>query len=134
MEVHAYEEVEDGTSLYKSKAEVQIARLLDREGIAYRYEHPLAVVDRGKTKIWYPDFSLQGYGMILEYFGMQGDAGYAERTRHKMEVYRLNGIDGLFLTEESMRGNWPPRIISGIEGILKGRVNRFLGRQCPGEW
>ena len=36
---------------YKSKAEIQIARLLDRERIAFRYEHPLAVVDRGQTKI-----------------------------------------------------------------------------------
>jgi hypothetical protein len=134
MEVHAYEEVEDGSSLYKSKAEVQIARLLDREGIGYRYEHPLAVVDRGKTKIWYVDFTLPGYGMILEYFGMLRDPGYAERTRHKMEVYRLNGIDGLFLTEESMRGDWPARIISGIEGILKGRVNRFVGRRGTGGW
>lgn len=39
---------------YKSKAEIQIARLLDRERIAFRYEHPLAVIDRRMLRIWYP--------------------------------------------------------------------------------
>ncbi len=77
--------------LYRSKAEIQIARLLDREGIAFRYEHPLAVVDRDKTKIWYPDFSLSDYGMIIEYFGMNGDPEYRKRAEHKMQVYRQNG-------------------------------------------
>jgi hypothetical protein len=75
---------------YKSKAEIQIARLLDRERIAFRYEHPLAVIDRDKTKIWYPDFSLSDYGMIIEYFGMNDDSGYRKRAERKMQVYREN--------------------------------------------
>lgn len=85
---------------YKSRGEVQIARLLERNKIEYQYEHPVAVVDHGKTKIWHPDFSLPHYGMIIEYFGMNGDSGYDERTRHKIEVYEENGIEGLFLKEE----------------------------------
>jgi hypothetical protein len=114
---------------YKSKAEVQIARLLDREGIAYRYEHPLAIVDRGKTRIWYPDFYLPEYGMIVEYFGMNDDPGYRKRTEHKMEVYRQSGIEGVFLTEEPLRGDWPGRILGRIEGILEERIDRFEERQ-----
>ena len=112
---------------YKSKAEIQIARLLDRERIAFRYEHPLAVIDRSKTRIWYPDFSLSDYGMIIEYFGMNGDSDYRKRAEHKMRVYRENGIEGVFLTEESFRGDWPARIIGQIEGILQGRLDRFYG-------
>jgi hypothetical protein len=112
---------------YKSKAEIQIARLLDRERIAFRYEHPLAVIDRSKARIWYPDFSLSDYGMIIEYFGMNDDPGYRERAEHKMQVYRENGIEGVFLTEESFRGDWPARIIGQIEGILQGRLDRFYG-------
>lgn len=112
---------------YKSKAEIQIARLLDRERIAFRYEHPLAVVDRNKTKIWYPDFSLCDYGMIIEYFGMNDDPGYRKRAEHKMQVYRQNGIEGVFLNEESFRGDWPAKIIGQIEGILQGRLDRFYG-------
>jgi hypothetical protein len=115
------------TPPYKSKAEIQIARLLDRERIAFRYEHPLAVIDRSKTKIWYPDFSLSNYGMIIEHFGMNDDPGYRKRSEHKMEVYRENGIEGVFLTEESFKGDWPARIIGQIEGILQRRLDRFYG-------
>jgi len=112
---------------YRSKAEIQIARLLDRERIAFRYEHPLAVIDRRMLRIWYPDFSLSHYGMIIEYFGMNGDPGYRKRSEHKVQVYRENGIDGLFLTEESFKGDWPAQIIGQIKGILQRRLDRFYG-------
>lgn len=84
-------------SSYKSKAEVQIGRFLEKSNINYKYEHPLAVIDRGKTRIWYPDFYLPRYGIIIEYFGVNGDKGYNERTEHKKEVYKASGIEGVFL-------------------------------------
>jgi hypothetical protein len=110
---------------YRSKAEIQIARLLDRERIAFQYEYPLAVIDRGRTRIWYPDFRLCEYGMILEYFGMNGDPAYRKRAEHKMAVYRENGIEGVFLTEDSFKGDWPARVIGDIEAVLRGRLDRF---------
>ena len=114
-----------GRPAYRSKAEVQIARLLDRERIAFQYEYPLAVVDRGRTRIWYPDFRLREYGMILEYFGMTGDPTYRKRAEHKMDVYRRNGIDGVFLTPESFQGDWPDKVLGEIGGVLQGRLDRF---------
>lgn len=125
MKDGGYREEGDKAPVYRSKAEVQIARLLDREGIAYRYEYPLAVIDRGRIRIWYPDFTLPEYGMIIEYFGMNDDPGYRKRAEHKMQVYRETGIDGVFLTEESLKGDWPARVIGQIEGILKERMDRF---------
>ena len=65
--------------------------------------------------------------MIIEYFGMNDDPGYRRRAEHKMQVYRENGIEGVFLTEESFRGDWPARIIGQVEGILEGRLDRFYG-------
>lgn len=120
----------DGSDKYrfKSEGEVQLARLLDRNNIAYRYEHPVAVVDRGMTRLWYPDFSLPQYGMIIEYFGVNGNADYERQADHKMKVYRQNGIEGLFLTEASFNGDWPGYIIGQIEGILKNRLDRFYTR------
>jgi hypothetical protein len=56
---------------FKSKGEYQIARFLERNQIRYQYEHPLAVVDRGRVRIWYPDFQLPEYGLILETVPMQ---------------------------------------------------------------
>lgn len=113
---------------FKSKGEVQIARLLERNRIVYEYEHPTAVLDKEKVKIWYPDFHLPEYGIIIEYFGVNGKSSYDEQARHKIEVYKHNGIEGLFLTESSLKGDWPGNIISQIEGVLKGRLERFYGR------
>ena len=110
---------------FKSQGEEQIARLLDRNGIAYQYEYPLAVVDRGKVRIWYPDFQLSQYGMIIEYFGINGKKSYDEQARHKMAVYGQAGIEGLFLTEASFRGDWPGRILGQVEDILEKRLEDF---------
>jgi len=129
MEEHGRYGVGNEGRGYKSKAEVQIARILENSGIAYNYEHPLAVVDGGRVRIWYPDFYLPEYGMIIEYFGVNGDAAYDERTKHKIEVYRETGIEGLFLTRDSFKGDWPAKIISQIEGILKGRLEKLYNRE-----
>ncbi len=116
----------------KSKGEVQIARLLERNGIAYQYEYPMAVVDGGRTKIWYPDFRLPGYGLMIEYFGMNGDPSYDKRTDHKMKTYGRAGIEGLFLRSDDLKGDWPNRIMGQIEGILRQRLDRFHNRKYRG--
>lgn len=113
---------------FKSKGEIQISRFLDRSGIAYLYEYPFAVVDQGKVRIWYPDFQLPEYGIILEYFGVNGKKSYDEQARHKIEVYGKMGLDGIFLTNASFKGDWPGRILGQIEGILKNRMDRFNNR------
>jgi len=115
---------------YKSWGEEQIARLLERNGIAYQYEYPLALVERGSVRLHYPDFRLPEYGLVIEYFGVNGDKDYDERTRYKMEVYKQAGVDALFLTRDSLRGDWPAKIIGGIEDILKSRLKRFYHRRC----
>jgi hypothetical protein len=113
---------------YRSWGEEQIARLLDRNGISYQYEYPLAVLDQRKLRIYYPDFRLPEQGIIIEYFGVNGNSDYSERTRHKIEVYKQAGIDGLFLTRDSLRGDWPNKIMGQIEDILKNRLDRFYNR------
>jgi hypothetical protein len=114
---------------YKSWGEEQIARLLDRNGITHQYEYPLAVVDRGKVRIYYPDFRLPEFGMIIEYFGINGNSSYDECTRHKIKIYKQAGIDGLFLKRDSLRGDWSTKIMGQIEAILKGKIDRFYNRQ-----
>ena len=116
------------STTYKSWGEEQIARLLERNGISYQYEYPVAVVDRGKTRIYYPDFRLPEYQLIIEYFGINGNSGYDQQKKHKIEVYKNAGIEGLFLTRDSLRGDWPARIIGQIEDTLKNRLERFYNR------
>ena len=115
----------DKYSSFKSKGEREIAGFLERQQIAYKYEYPLAVVDRGKTKIWYPDFKLPEYGMIIEYFGMNGNSSYNEQMAHKMKAYQEAGIDGIYLVDSTMRGPWQEMIIERIEQVLEGKLRKI---------
>lgn len=110
---------------YKSWGEEQIARLVERNGIPCQYEYPTAVIDRGKVRLYYPDFRLPELGIVIEYFGVNGNPDYDDRTEHKIKVYKQAGIEGLFLTRDSLRGDWPARILGQIEGILQARLDRF---------
>ena len=115
----------DKYSSFKSKGERKIAEFLERQQIAYQYEYPLAVVDRGKTKIWYPDFKLPEYGVIMEYFGMNGNSSYNGQMAHKMKVYKDAGINGIYLTESTMRGPWQEMVIERIEQTLEGKLRKI---------
>jgi len=115
----------DKYSSLKSKGEREIAGFLDRQQIAYQYEYPLAIVDRGKTKIWYPDFKLPEYGVVMEYFGMNGNSSYNEQMAYKMKVYQKAGINGIYLTEATMRGPWQEMVIERIEQTLEGKLRKI---------
>lgn len=114
---------------FRSWGEKQIALLLERNGIEYQYEYPVAVVDDGKTRINYPDFRLPKYNIIVEYFGVNGNCGYDQKAHHKMEVYRREGIDAIFLTRDSLRGDWPTAVMNQIEDVLRNRVRSFYDRK-----
>lgn len=123
------ESVRATSNPYKSWGEEQIARLLDRNGICFQYEYPLALVDDGKTRIYYPDFRLPEYGgMIIEYLGMNGDHAYDQQSRHKVNLYHQAGIEAIMLKRESLKGDWPSKIIGQIEDVLKNRLAQFYNR------
>ena len=92
----------------KSEGEKQMERLLRRCGFLYRYEHPLAVVERGKTRLWYPDFTLPEYGVIVEYAAYDGEQ-YEAALRYKEPVYEEFGVLAVFVYRDSLRGYWPAR-------------------------
>jgi hypothetical protein len=116
---------------YRSWGEQQIALLMDREGIGYQYEYPLAMMDEGKVKLYYPDFTLPCYGLIIEYFGVRNSPDYERKTSHKMTAYRKAGIETIVITNDSFKGDWPSRIMGQIEHVLQSRVERF-GRRKEG--
>jgi len=102
---------------YKSRVERQIGDLLAYRQIPFIYEKPTAVIDNDLTKIWHPDFSLQ-YGLLIEYFGMNGDKHCTEQARHKLRVYRENQFDTIPL--------YPPDIIPGWQDHLIDRIGHTL--------
>ena len=115
------------TNAYKSEGERRIAGFLEQLGIPFEYEKPLAVVDAGKTKIWYPDFTLVDYGMILvEYFGVGGSEDYERRTRQKLGVYEANRIDVIPVYPQDFKRDWKGRLMADTYGILERRIQDFF--------
>jgi hypothetical protein len=114
---------------YKSEWERQISRLLERYGISYRYEYPVAVEDRGKVRIWYPDFLLPEYGIVVECVGVNGDKDYSAQLGHKQRVYADLGIPVVFVRPEAFRGYWPRKVMKTIENILHERLVLFGRRR-----
>jgi len=91
----------------RSKSEVIIADLLNREGVPYRYEFPVYLKDIGMI---YPDFTVLNVKTrkeyIWEHFGMMDDMEYAERTVQKIAAYEKNDYfqgENLILTYETGR-------------------------------
>jgi hypothetical protein len=108
----------------KSEGERQVERLLRRCGLVYQYEQPLAVVDRGKLRLWHPDFFLPEYGIVIEYAGFNGEE-YEAGLRHKKAVYREIGIPAIFVYPESFKGYWPARLLGEIEEIEARRAEKL---------
>ena len=120
----------DRESPYKSRGERQIAGFLGSRDIAFQYEYPLAIKDRGQVRIWYPDFRLPEYGTIIEYFGMNGNGPYNDQMAHKISTYEEAGIDGIYLTESSFSGDWQRGILDRIEQTLEGKLRRISTVNC----
>lgn len=99
-----------------------IARMLERHGLPFTYEQPVAVLDDGKPRIWYPDFHLREQGILIEYCGLTGDAGYSKGEQHKQTVYAANGLTALLLTPEVFRGSWAEVILGYLEAIAVERL------------
>lgn len=105
---------EDAVEIYtakgervRSKSEVIIADMLEREGIPYRYEYPLRLKGWG---VVYPDFTLlhkkTRKEIYWEHLGMMDNPEYAENAIQKIALYEQNGIypgEGLLLTYETRK-------------------------------
>ena len=110
---------------YRSRGEAQVGRLLDRYGIPFFYEHPLLVLDRGRYRIWHPDFTLPSYGgLVVEYAGMPDRPDYMQGIRHKVRAFRANGVAAVFLYPWNLRGeDWQEDVIARIHYVSHSRLN-----------
>jgi hypothetical protein len=89
---------------YRSRGEAQVGRLLDRAQIPFLHEQPTLIYDRGRHRIWRPDFTLPTYGgLIVEYAGMMDVPDYAAGIEHKAKAYARNEIPAVFVYPEDLR-------------------------------
>ena len=107
---------------YKSKGELEIAKFLTAQEINFEYEFPIAVKDEDKTKLWYPDFYLTDYQIVIEYFGMYiHDQNYKKSADHKKGIYKQCGI--FFVPMYHFNKDWKNYILDSILSHLEGRVD-----------
>jgi hypothetical protein len=121
---------------YKSRGEAQVGRLLDRYGIPFFYESPLAVDEGGRERTWHPDFTLFSYrGLVLEYAGMPDRPDYMAGIRKKERVYARNRIPALFVYPRDLQGpHWPARVVEGIRAAYHARFSRNGYRPAGQRW
>lgn len=90
-------ETEQG-DMVRSKSEVIIANILyhNRKDILYKYEKPLEVMENGRQKTIYPDFTIlnknTGEVTYWEHAGRMDDPHYASEFVKKMNTYIDNDL------------------------------------------
>ena len=102
----------------RSKSELIIADLLNKEAIPYRYEYPIQLKGIGKI---YPDFTVLNVNkrkeLYWEHLGMMDEPNYVERALQKITYYEQNGIfpgENLILTYETKKTTLNQKIVSLI--------------------
>lgn len=106
-DVPSIDNIVDPRNDYKSKAEIKVANILRRNYEQVEYEKPLFLTDRGRERIWYPDFTVcTPYidDLIVEYAGLMQYEEYAQGIRHKANTYSRNDLQAVFLYPEEVFG------------------------------
>ena len=127
---------EDAPELYtargervRSKSEVIIADLLNKEGVPYRYEYPIELSNYG---VIYPDFTVLKISgreeMYWEHLGMMDEPNYVENAVQKIITYGQNGIiqgKNLILSYETrMKPLDQRQILLLIRELLKKELSK----------
>lgn len=91
--------------LVRSKSELNIANMLDKYGVPYKYECPIVLTN---GKVVYPDFTVLNVAERKVYYwehrGMMDDKEYAKQAVFKIKSFIKNGIvlgKNLIITEET---------------------------------
>jgi len=117
---------------YKSKGEEAIAEVLNKYNIDFVYEHPLLIKetkdnDTEKLRIWYPDFWLPKYSIVIEYFGMN-NLEYNKGKKAKLEAYKKLDIDCISVTSNAIQGKLKDYLLIKIKTLINDKVRHFESR------
>lgn len=121
-------ETEQGDTV-RSKSEVIIANILyhNRKDILYKYERPLEILENGRQKTIYPDFTIlnkrTGKVTYWEHAGRMDDSYYANEFVRKMNTYIANDLlpgRNVVVSLESL-GN--PLDVKVVKRLVKQIIN-----------
>ncbi len=101
----------------RSKSEILIADVLNRNGVPYRYEYPLDLPGAG---VIHPDFTVlcaDRQEMIWEHLGMMDDPEYAAGALRRIDLYERSGYypgRTIILTHETAARPLGTRMIEAV--------------------
>ena len=118
---------------YKSHGEREIARILQEQKIHFVYEHPILIKeqktsDTEKLRIWYPDFWLPKYSIIIEYWGRDGDHNYNKGKEAKINAYKKLNIDFISVYPKTLQKNLQAYLLMTISKLINDKERHFKAR------
>lgn len=118
---------------FKSHGEAAIAEALIKYNIEFVYEYPLLIKeqknnDTEKLRIWYPDFWLPRYSIVIEYFGKEGEKNYDEGKRCKLDAYKKLNIDCISVKRSTIQKDLKSYLLIKIKTLLNEKVRHFETR------
>lgn len=121
---------------YKSNGEREIAEILTKYNIDFEYEHPLLIAetkenDTEKLRIWYPDFWLPRYSIIIEYWG-RSDEAYKKGKTAKITAYKKLNIDYISVYPETLSKDLKSYLLINIKKLISAKVRHFDNRNKTG--
>ena len=87
------------------------------------YEPGVLLKDNGYQRIWYLDFKLPTYEVFIEYFGIENDPIYDDRTRHKLDVYKQNSLDVIPVYPSHLKNDYSGYILNELYRNVSGRMS-----------
>ncbi|MDP2628773.1 MAG: hypothetical protein Q8P15_02665 [Nanoarchaeota archaeon] len=118
---------------YKSQGEEVIAEILTKYHIDFVYEYPLLIKeqkenDTEKLRIWYPDFWLPKYSIIIEYFGMDDNPSYHKGKQAKWDAYKKLDMDCIPVYPKTIQGDLKSYLLINIKKLINEKVRHFENR------
>jgi len=105
-----------------NEPERQVADYLKKLGLWWLYEFPVFVYDdKGRPRVWTPDFYLPKLGMYIEVCGSE-DHDYEYREK----IYEKNGFHVVFVHLYKSTAKWKNYLIKRIMEIEETRHDEVM--------
>ena len=116
----------------KSKGERAIAEVLEKYNIPYEYEYPILIKDihdgdTEKMRIWYPDFWLPEYSIIIEFFGMNKN-DYKKGVELNKKIYKQLHFDLIPVYQKTLEKDLKSYLLIQISKLINDKRRCFDNR------
>src|SRR3989344_1692122 len=113
---------------FKSDGEKRIFEFLKKRMIRFTYEKPILIKDSldNKMQIWHPDFYLDDFNIVIEYFGMADKNEYTRAMKRKQAIYHKERVDFISVYPDMIKDKDFEKILwDKIRNILIAKLKRL---------